>query len=46
MSIELSSQLPIDELLQSVKSFKRNGERISELVRSQQMTEAMALLKQ
>lgn len=46
MSIELTPQLSIDELLTAVKTFKRNGDRIIELLRSQRITEATVLLKQ
>ena len=44
--IELTGQLPVEELLAAVKAFKRNGDRITEMLRGQRITEAMVLVKQ
>lgn len=45
-TIQLTKQIPLEEIITAVKNFKRNGEKISDLIRAHNITAAMTLLKQ
>jgi hypothetical protein len=46
MTIELTSQVPIEDIFISLRKFKRTGETIGELIRENRIPEAILLLNE
>jgi hypothetical protein len=46
MTIELTSQVSIEEIFSSLRKFKRTGETIGELIKDNRIREAILLLNE